>query len=54
MASASKKRKSKHRMKNTGAFDRYYLGAKTKDYRYGMYNSSLRMSLKANLIANEI
>lgn len=46
MASESKKRKAKHRAKTTGASDRSYLDNKSKDAKYGFFNSSLRNSLK--------
>lgn len=46
MTSLSKRRKAKHRAKSTGASDRFYLGTKLKDYKYGMFNSSVRMSNK--------
>lgn len=46
MCSLSKKRKAKNRAKSTGASDRFYLGSKTKDAKYGMFNSSLRKKLK--------
>lgn len=46
MCSLNKKRKAKNRAKTTGANDRCYLDNKDKDAKYGMYNASLRKSLK--------
>lgn len=46
MTSLNKRRKSKLRSKRTGANDRYYLGSKHKEHRYGMFNSSIRMKNK--------
>lgn len=46
MTSLNKKRKAKNKMKAHGASDRYYLGSKHKERRYGLFNSSTRMSNK--------
>lgn len=53
MTSFNKRRKSKNRAKKTDASDRFYLGSKSKDSNYGMYNSSMRMT-KNKSITNEL